>query len=730
MTDPVLELLQDPEWLAGLVGRPVRAVRVRPKPGVGHTCALLGPDGDPAGWLRVLLGEQRGKADKVRRRLAEAGRLDRLGERELPEHDALVLWGPVATDPALVRQVARLGLDGELDVLRHNPGRRLVLRHGDSVLRITDESHRDALAGTAGRLAALGVPVVAPLAEQGGDRRVSRWPWVAGHDLGRSHDDEQLRQAGRALAALHAAPVREFGALPRCGWTTARTAAERATQQLVEVAPSAGVPAQDVLLTLPRGVASGPRSVLHGDFSLDQCLAGPDGVQLTDLARACTGPVQLDLATLLADALLSGDEVAPLLQAWQQQRGPGADLALLDLAGSEVPGALAPWVAAALLARVSEPWRAQQSGWEAECLRRIGLAQQLLWNPQAPGHAWRVPRVVEGVTGDRVHVSRAWPEVHDRRGRVSLEGTDDQGRLRAGHCDLGGIVNLLPPGRDKRLPGLQRFATQGRLVVHRAGRRAVVETGDGYVKVLRPGRAAAAAHKAGQAHLIAQRIGVAAPQVTSVADDHFVMSRVPGIAVSRLSGHSDWARVWQEWADAWQRLQDLAGDPLVADLPRYEGGHEQATLERWLERSRASGVLQDGPWLYRLAGLAEDFAALPGGRRLVPTHRDLHDKQLLWHDGRLGVLDFDTACLAPAEVDLVNLAVHARLRQAQGGWDREASQVVEQQARRLARLADVSDEQWRRSELAVVARLAAVYAHRPRWREQVLAWAEQEWQAG
>ena len=102
----------------------------------------------------------------------------------------------------------------------------------------------------------------------------------------------------------------------------------------------------------------------------------------------------------------------------------------------------------------------------------------------------------------------------------------------------------------------------------------------------------------------------------------------------------------------------------------------------------------------------------------------------MWHDGRLGVLDFDTACLAPAEVDLVNLAVHARLRQAQGGWDREASHVVEQQARRLARLADVSDEQWRRSELAVVARLAAVYAHRPRWREQVLAWAEQEWQAG
>src|SRR5690606_7342117 len=39
--DPVLDLLLDPAWLSSTVGRPVRATRVRSKPGVSHAAALL-----------------------------------------------------------------------------------------------------------------------------------------------------------------------------------------------------------------------------------------------------------------------------------------------------------------------------------------------------------------------------------------------------------------------------------------------------------------------------------------------------------------------------------------------------------------------------------------------------------------------------------------------------------------------------------------------------------------
>ena len=110
--------------------------------------------------------------------------------------------------------------------------------------------------------------------------------------------------------------------------------------------------------------------------------------------------------------------------------------------------------------------------------------------------------------------------------------------------------------------------------------------------------------------------------------------------------------------------------------------------------------------------------------RLVPTHRDLHDKQLLWDGRTLGVLDLDTACLAPAALDPANLAVHADLRAAQGLWTEDEAAVVVARAREVARRAGVDDAQWELARLATVARLVAVYAFRPRWRDPVLTWAE------
>ena len=113
----------------------------------------------------------------------------------------------------------------------------------------------------------------------------------------------------------------------------------------------------------------------------------------------------------------------------------------------------------------------------------------------------------------------------------------------------------------------------------------------------------------------------------------------------------------------------------------------------------------------------------------MPTHRDLHDKQLLWDGTALGVLDLDTACVADPALDPANLAVHADLRRVQGVWSPPAAHAVELSAEAVARVAGVDDARWGTAQLATVVRLACVYAFRPAWRDVVLAWADQRWEA-
>ena len=116
-----------------------------------------------------------------------------------------------------------------------------------------------------------------------------------------------------------------------------------------------------------------------------------------------------------------------------------------------------------------------------------------------------------------------------------------------------------------------------------------------------------------------------------------------------------------------------------------------------------------------------------GDNALVPAHRDLHDKQLLWDGSGLGVLDLDTTCLADPALDPANLAVHARLRVAQGLWSSTAAAVVEVAAERVATAAGVDQERWRTARQATLLRLVGVYAFRPRLSGLVAHWADRYW---
>ncbi|QFG69698.1 hypothetical protein [Ornithinimicrobium pratense] len=441
---------------------------------------------------------------------------------------------------------------------------------------------------------------------------------------------------------------------------------------------------------------------------------------LGDLDRLCRGPAEVDLGNLWAVALIEGTSVEAV------QEGYGA------------PSPHPVWVAAALLSRVTEPWRAQDEGWEAEVERRTALAAGVLAQGVGPrarvarGHAtvpvgWRVPSTVQA-DGEVIQVCRAWPV--GERARVAVEGLDGRSRLRAATVDLDGRVKLLPPGADDTLPALADVAARGRLVVHRAGRRAVVELADRYAKVLRPGRAPGVAEASEAGRRLVEAAGLVAPSVLGHDDSVVDLSVLPGRPVHRLHADPSWPRIWETWAASWARLQGLGGEA-TAGLARHTGGDEAQVLRGWATRAAATGMLDGTPWPQRLAETARQLGMAAGETTggLVVTHRDLHDQQLLWDGTRLGVLDLDTLCLAEPALDPLNLAVHADLRHAQGLWPAEAVPTVVDAVKGVLTAARVGEDRRVLAERATVTRLAAVYAFRPRWRERVLAWAERRWAA-
>ncbi|MFK5582809.1 phosphotransferase [Serinicoccus sp. LYQ131] len=718
--DPTLELLLDPQRLSALLRTPVRVAHLRPKPGVRHTAVLLTPDGAVQGWAQVLVGEARVKGAKARARAEELGLDRQLSTLPLPQWDADLLWGGVATDLDLMTPLARAGLDlngPDVTLLRYNPSRRVVARIGGHVVRVTVDRHRRSLRALGAALAEQGMPVLTQVpAERVGltsTSRLSVWPWVEGHDLAQAHTGEQLAEAGGLLARLHGLDPTRLPELPRRGWSEVRQAAGRAMDLLERVAPDQAYPVRLAWESLPADLAGSAPVLLHGDFSLDQCLAGERRLWLTDLDRACVGPPELDLASAQAATLVDAGEEDP------------ADLTALveGYGGAAVPG---PWVAAALLSRISEPWRGQRPGWQARTTRLARLALELA--DRTPG--WQVPAAVED-HGTRVRVERAWPGGSAPRGGpgsgssgtcVAVEGHDDAGLLRAGTLRTDGTLHLLPHAEDPRLPSLAAVARGGSLLVHRAGRRAVVHRPDGYVKVVRAGRGPAVAQASRTGAGLVEQAGLLAAAVLDEGEDTVRFAALPGTPVQRLSADGAWPTLWDGWAQAWSQLQRLE----APGLPAHTAVDEAEVLHTWRDRALGVGVLAGTPWAERLTRTAAELQALPP-TRLVPTHRDLHDGQLLWDGQHLAVLDLDTLCRAEPALDLANLAVHAGLREAQGAWSPTSAQVVAEATVRVAVAAEVDPQRWAQAYRATVARLVAVYAFRPRWRDTVLSWAQDEW---
>ena len=416
-TGQLVARVLDPGWLSEQAGRPVRAARLRIKPRTSLVVGLDDAAGHPVGWLRFLWPISHNKAARTRREAGELG-------LETTEHELgelLAQTGPLPADPKLLKRIAAATASGKLgrweasQVLRYNPLRRVAVRDGMRVVRVTTSRDRGVafdrfIAGVvetplrlddgtldgvsvhaftgaqdlAGLLA--GNPPSRPsdeswlsraasdsdesrLSRAASDSDESRLSRAASEASGpcRNHpgaDRGPIRAAGAMLARLHAAGVPD---------DLARSLALRAPDPVAqglahaalldELAPGLAERMRRVVARFP-GAASAIPVLSHGDLSPDQVLTtrACDRVWLTDFDRACLAPRAVDLGSFIAvlddDAFLDGYR---------------------DGGGQLPPGdQLRRAVAASLILRAADPLRRASRAWEQEISANLDRIMEVL----------------------------------------------------------------------------------------------------------------------------------------------------------------------------------------------------------------------------------------------------------------------------------------------------------------------------------------------------------------
>lgn len=774
---PGVEQVLSDEGLSAIVGRRVEAVHERVKPGQSIIVSwrAVGTDGTESltasleesdhGWLTLT-----SDADKVRSAQRRAEKLGLEGHVRVHPWDggATVLWGSVWTDPALAVPIHRARdvlqrrhpQARSWTVLRHNPKRRVVVRVGDEVVRI----HADRLDGADGMLAtvarwdAAGAPVLAmePVGIKG---TAAASPFWGAGDLdavaGSSADGavRAAEAAGAAIAAVHALPA-AGSPLPALA-PDAYAAAEAIAGAAAWLDDAVRAAAETLQPLLEASCVQDPAVELHGDWSPDQVLAASaDGtrvVRIIDVDRACTGPAAVDLGCWNAACRRDGlPALADTHAAGHARAHGGAD-----------PVTVLVWEAYAHLTAAVDPLRRRHADWAEQvtdrvvhlraCLRELeaarsggtphhddgslaaatclasgsGVASATATGADEEtvrGRAGLPPAQVEA-EGAVWTVDRCWPSGQDGELAVEVSAGD---ALRAGLW-RDGALELSPPEADPKLKALAPLLAAGGTVVSwRPRKRAVVHTtgaeGDVFTKVVRAGKAQGILEGIERAR--AFEAGFRAPQVLDSTESTVSFAALPGRGLHDESAFTDaeWARAWADIADALaaaRRPRPATGDGAEA-LPVHGPEQEAAVLADWLERTAAWTGAQP-PFAQAVRTACRTLKGLPAAAT-VPTHRDLHDKQLLWDPGLgAGLLDVDTACLGDPALDLGNLRAHALWRERQGVWSAARADVVRRTVDELALAEGLPAPRVGLYEYATLLRLRCVYALRPRYAETARA---------
>ncbi|MFD1845159.1 phosphotransferase family protein [Arthrobacter flavus] len=365
-----------------------------------------------------------------------------------------------------------------------------------------------------------------------------------------------------------------------------------------------------------------------------------------------------------------------------------------------------------------------------------------------------VPESMADRSGRELKVHRAWPK---DGGRLIFEASDaENGQIRAGTIEHDGRVRLSPFAEDPLLTGLPGAAAQGQLLVHRYKRRAVVRDAVGFTKLLVPGKAegVAASHRLMRA--LAQPSGIVMPDVVSQHSAGVTLTAVHGVSFhelgqavtgqvssSHVSPHQGssqpplservpsvedgWEQAWHQWAVRWPRLAVAPAVSGVPELPTHSTRDEARTVSRWVNQVQEFGALAVSA--ERLQGASSQVARLlisGAPERSVLSHRDLHDKQLLFNadSGSVGLIDCDTVSVAEPALDLANLLVHIDFRRAQGVFSAAAASTAKQAILETALAMKVSDTRMHAYSAATRLRLACLYAFRPPYRAVAHFWFE------
>ncbi|MBB2903056.1 hypothetical protein FHR75_003892 [Kineococcus radiotolerans] len=260
---------------------------------------------------------------------------------------------------------------------------------------------------------------------------------------------------------------------------------------------------------------------------------------------------------------------------------------------------------------------------------------------------------------------RVWPRRSgDPAAGLVLEGTDAGGRVVAGTADATGAPVRLRT-EDPRLPALDRVVDDaaGSVVGHRWGKRAVVRRPDRFVK-LATARATRAALDRRATLSAALRGRDGAPDLVDVlraGEDVLELRPVAGTGLTALLAGGDTAACVRAGRRTARATTALAA--CGADLPEHDDEAEAAVLTRWVADAEAFGTAPRA--LRRAAGTALEALRRSHPGPSIPTHRDLHDGQVLL-GSRVTFLDVDTAALADPALDVANLLAHLDLAAARG----------------------------------------------------------------
>ncbi|MCP2262490.1 Phosphotransferase enzyme family protein [Streptoalloteichus tenebrarius] len=132
------------------------------------------------------------------------------------------------------------------------------------------------------------------------------------HDPSSTVDPEGL---GRSLRRLHEALADHPGALPELGLVHESLGFLDRADDDVPASDLAGLRATHAEIVGRLDALAPPFQALHGDAHAGNVLSTKDGLLWADFEDACRGPVQWDLACLVATALVRGDGEQGLTRA-------------------------------------------------------------------------------------------------------------------------------------------------------------------------------------------------------------------------------------------------------------------------------------------------------------------------------------------------------------------------------------------------------------------------------